>query len=247
MNKIFFLTAILTLVLLNVNVFAQQSVQKLLSQLPPLPDNICNEKEQAIIKWCEKLSAIKDEMETLQNDEKLRLEKAKANAKPRIDMFEQANVEKIQKIGEDVATVEESINVIITEITSFRIKKRGDIEVKYLAIFEPLYMQLKDAQSQSKSTVAIDKKIRDVKFQECKDKYEVQKQYLKYYYQRLNELIQLGLKGNGLSDEMMRTMYVGYTFRTQYGLWLSLLIDYTGELSNIYNDIPVYGSELYNK
>lgn len=75
----------------------------------------------------------------------------------------------------------------------------------------------------------------------------VRKNYLKNYSERLEGLIELGIKGNQLSDEMLRMMYADYTVRRQYGFWLDILIGYVGELLYVYNDIPVYETEQYNR
>ena len=226
---------------------AQQLPQKYLKQLPVIPESVCETTDETIIKWSEKLSVLKNEMTGLEYDEKQQLEQAKTSAQPRMDIFEPANAEKMQELGEEISVIENKANTIISEITSFNIEKGGEVEVKYLAIMEPLYQQLKEAQSQRKNTALIDKKIREAEKEKCKEMFVVRKQYLKKYRERLNELIELGIKGNNISDEMHRMMYSGYTFRTQFGFWLSFIIGYAGELSNIYSVVPVYETERYNK
>lgn len=247
MNKILFPVVYLALVLLSVNTSAQQLAQKYLKQLPVIPESVCETTDDTIIKWSEKLSVLINEMTGLEYGEKQQLEQAKATAQPRMDIFEPVNAEKIQKLGEEMSVIENKANTIITEITFFYSEKGGEVEVKYLAIMEPLYQQLKEAQSQKKNTSLIDKKIREAKKGKCKEMSVVRKQYLEKYHEHLNELIELGIKGNNISDEMYQMMYSGYTFRTQYGFWLSFIIGYANELSNIYSDVPVYGTERNNK
>jgi len=246
MNKTSFYIFIAASLLCLNDISAQKTPQYFLSKIPVLPRNICEANDKEIMQWNDKILALKNEMIGVEYDEKQQLEQVKANAQPRMDMFAPANAEKIKKLGEEIAIVENKSSAVITEIISFFSEKGGEVEVKYLAIMEPLYQQLKTAQSQRKNTVLIDKKIREAKKGKCKEMSVIRKQYLEMYCERLNELIELGIKGNSLSDEMYRMMYSGFTFRTQYGIWIGFLIGYANELSNVYKDVPLLETEKYN-
>lgn len=247
MNRIVFAVVFLAMLLFSIHVFAWQSAKTYLQQLPALPENICEASAEVIMEWNNSLLVLKNEMIELQEKEKEQMELAKANATIRMDMFEPANAEEIQQLGEKISVVENDINKVLTEITSSLIEKGGDVDVKYLAILDPLYQQKKDTQSQGKSTALIDKEIREAQRNKCMEMSAVRKNYLKNYSERLEGLIELGIKGNQLSDEMLRMMYADYTVRRQYGFWLDILIGYVGELLYVYNDIPVYETEQYNR
>lgn len=247
MNRIVFAVVFLAMLLFSIHVFAWQSAKTYLQQLPALPENICEASAEVIMEWNNSLLVLKNEMIELQEKEKEQMELAKANATIRMDMFEPANAEEIQQLGEKISVVENDINKVLTEITSSLIEKGGDVDVKYLAILDPLYQQKKDTHSQGNSTALIDKEIRAAQKNKCMEMSAVRKNYLKNYSKHLEELIELGAKGNQLSDEMLRMMYADYTVRRQYGFWLDILIGYVGELLYVYNDIPVYETEQYNQ
>lgn len=247
MNRIVFAVVFLAMLLFSIHVFAWQSAKTYLQQLPALPENICEASAEVIMEWNNSLLVLKNEMIELQEKEKEQMELAKANATIRMDMFEPANAEEIQQLGEKISVVENDINKVLTEITSSLIEKGGDVDVKYLAILDPLYQQKKDTHSQGNSTALIDKEIRAAQKNKCMEMSAVRKNYLKNYSKHLEELIELGAKGNQLSDEMLRMMYADNTVRRQYGFWLDILIGYVGELLYVYNDIPVYETEQYNQ
>lgn len=247
MNRIVFAVVFLAMLLFSIHVFAWQSAKTYLQQLPALPENICEASAEVIMEWNNSLLVLKNEMIELQEKEKEQMELAKANATIRMDMFEPANAEEIQQLGEKISVVENDINKVLTEITSSLIEKGGDVDVKYLAILDPLYQQKKDTHSQGNSTALIDKEIRAAQKNKCMEMSAVRKNYLKNYSKHLDELIELGAKGNQLSDEMLRMMYADNTVRRQYGFWLDILIGYVGELLYVYNDIPVYETEQYNQ
>lgn len=221
MNKTSFFIIIATS-LLCVNVSAQKTSQYFLSKIPILSQkNICEANDKAIMQWNNKILALKNEMLALQADEKQRKEQAEANAEPRNDMFELANADKIQKLGEEIQAVETKMNTIHTELVSPFIEKQGNIELKYYG--------------------ALDKT--EQRMNRCKEMSAARSDYLMNYRDNLDKLIELGTKGNKLSDEMTRMSYAGYTFRTQYGFWLDSLLGYVDELSHVYDEVPIFNTE----
>lgn len=91
------------------------------------------------------------------------MEQAQANAKPRMDMFEPANAEKIQKLGEEIQAIETKANAITSEIVSSYIEEKGNILIKYAG---------KTESSQGK-------------LEECRELSLVRKNYLTTYKKRL--------------------------------------------------------------
>lgn len=64
-----FYTLFLLLLISNVVALSQHPVLKYLSEIPPLPDNICNEIDEKIMKWNDILLDIKNKVETLKVNE----------------------------------------------------------------------------------------------------------------------------------------------------------------------------------
>lgn len=138
MNKIilsFFIAASLSF---STNASAQQTEQTFLSKIPSLPQNICTANDAIIMKWNDKILALKNEMNVLLGDEKQRKEQAQANAQSRTDMFEPGNAERIQKLGEEIQSVETEINAIFTTIVSSFTEKQSNVELKYSTLFDSL-------------------------------------------------------------------------------------------------------------
>ena len=240
MNKIilsFFIAASLSF---STNASAQQTEQTFLSKIPSLPQNICTANDAIIMKWNDKILALKNEMNVLLGDEKQRKEQAQANAQSRTDMFEPGNAERIQKLGEEIQSVETEINAIFTTIVSSFTEKQSNVELKYSTLFDQLNQQKRNTKSQGKNAAAIDSKIREAKNKKCAEMSVIRSNYLSEYKKELNKLIELGIKGNELSDKMTNMAYEGYTFHTKYGIWLGVLIGYTDELSHLYDDMPIY-------
>lgn len=230
MNKslFLFLFSFSLVVLLSpfISLFAQQTPQSFLSKFPALPQqHVCDAKDETIIKWNDKLLALKNEMTALQMNERKLMEQAISDAQPRTDMFEPANVERTQKLGKETEAIENEITTIIEGISTPFIEKKFGIELKYLGLLEQV--------EQRKNR--------------CKEISAARLNYLADYQNKLDRLIELGVAGNKLSDEMIRTAYTGYSFRTQYGLWLEFLIGYANELSYVYDDIPLLNTEPVGK
>jgi len=243
MNKTIPSFTFVALLLLFTSASAQQTTQKFLSKIPALPTNICEANDEVIMKWNDRILALKNEMIELQTNEKNQMEQAQANTQPRMDMFEPANAEKIQKLGEEIQIVETDANAILTEIITPFIEKHSSLELKYSALFEQLEQQKQDAKSQGRNTTIIEKKICDAKKEKCAEMSVLRSDYLTDFKNHLDKLINLGIKGNELSDEMTRMSYSGYTFHTQYGFWLGFLIGYVDELSHFYDDVPICNTE----
>ena len=243
MNKTIPSLTIVALLLLFTSASAQQTAQKFLSKIPALPTNICEANDEVIMKWNDRILALKNEMIELQTNEKNQMEQAQANTQPRMDMFEPANAEKIQKLGEEIQIVETEANAILTEIVTPFIEKQSSLELKYSGLFEQLEQQKQDAKSQGRNTSIIEKKICDAKKEKCAEMSVLRSDYLTDYKNHLDKLINLGIKGNELSDEMTRMAYTNYTFHTQYGFWLGFLAGYVNELSYFYNDVPICNTE----
>jgi len=240
MNKIrpSFRLIVIVLLLLFTNTFAQETGQKFLSKIPALPQNFCQANDDTIMKWNDKLLALKNEMIELQVNEKQQMEQAQSKAQPRMNIFESANIEKIQKLGEKVQGIETDINNILNEITSPFIEKRSIAEVKYQKMEEALEEQKKVAIQQGGKAENIIKRIHQLEQEKCGELSLLRKNYLTAFRSRLNELIELGAKENELSDEMIQLNDADYSFRTKYGLWLGFLETYVDELLHIYDDLP---------
>lgn len=160
--------------------------------------------------------ALKNKLAVLQADEKRRKEHVLARAEARTELFEPAQAERIQLLGEEIQTVEAEINSIHTAIISSFVEKQGSIELKYAGVFD------KPEQRLSK----------------CQELSAARAEFLTRYRYQLDRLIALGIKGNRLADEMMSRSYIGYTFRTQYGIWLDEVAGFVSELSHLYDDVP---------
>ncbi|HNV95973.1 MAG: hypothetical protein KBB61_06855 [Paludibacteraceae bacterium] len=222
MNKTLFSTLI-AISLLCVNVSAQKTPQYFLSKIPALPRNICEANNKEIMQWNDKIIMLKNEMLSLKADEKQKKEEAEVHAKPRMDMFEPANADKIQKLGEEIQVVETETNAIQTELISPFIENQSNIELKYYGMLDKFEQRIN----------------------KCREISAARADYLTNYRNKLDKLIELGIKGNKLSDEMTTMSYAGYAFRTQYGFWLDFILSYVDELSHVYDDVPTSNTEKH--
>ena len=229
------------------NTFAQYSPHYFLSKIPPPPNSICNANEKEILLWNDKLSFIINEMSTIQEDEKQKKEQAMVACKERMDMFEPANATKIEKLGQEISSTENNIEKILTEIITNYSEENGKIEVKYLTLLDPLFNQKKEAMANQRRTEAIDHKIATLQDARRIEQYEAKKHFLDQYKYQLNELVSLGSKGNNLGDELTGIIYLNYSFKTQYGFWLDLLINYAKELQIIYDHLSTDSNGSFNK
>lgn len=195
---------------------AQETPSEMVSRLPSLPQRVCQASETTILQWNDNLLALKNKLAVLQADEKRRKEHVLARAEARTELFEPAQAERIQLLGEEIQTVEAEINSIHTAIISSFVEKQGSIELKYAGVFD------KPEQRLSK----------------CQELSAARAEFLTRYRYQLDRLIALGIKGNRLADEMMSRSYIGYTFRTQYGIWLDEVAGFVSELSHLYDDVP---------
>lgn len=121
-------------------------------------------------------------------------------------MFEPASGENFETLIGEIGISQNNFININKEIASVLFTKRWSISLKYSPILEPLNQQKSDARLQRKSFELIDKKILEVKNEECKDYYEDRKVYLNKYFQSLNELIELANKQKLLGERITERM-----------------------------------------
>lgn len=241
-----FYTLFLLLLISNVVALSQHPVLKYLSEIPPLPDNICNESDEKIMKWNDILLDIKNKVEALKVNEEQVIAEAETAAKPRTDMFETANSEKIKKLLEEIEAIEENTQSVLRSIISEYADKKGDVELKYIEINEALEQQKKDTEKQGKSTNQIVKKIKLEKTEKCKAMAAVRREYLMNYLHFINDNIDTFTKTDQLSDELKKMMYTPYTYQTKYGLSFGFLLSYLDELLYLYDDKPFMETEREN-
>jgi len=241
-----FYTLFLLLLISNVVALSQHPVLKYLSEIPPLPDNICNESDEKIMKWNDILLDIKNKVEALKVNEEQVIAEAETAAKPRTDMFETANSEKIKKLLEEIRAIEENTQSVLRSMISEYADKKGDVELKYIEINEALEQQKKDTEKQGKSTNQIEKKIQLEKIEKCKAMTAVHREYLTNYLHFINENIDTFNKADQLSDELRKMMYTPYTYQTKYGLSFGFLLSYLDELLYLYDDKPFMETEREN-
>ena len=241
-----FYTLLLLLLISNVVAFPQHLVLKYLSEIPSLPNNICSENDEKIMMWNDKLLDIKNKVEMLKVNEEQVIAEAETAAKPRTDMFETANSEKIKKLLEEIEAIEENTQSVLRSIISEYDDKKGDVELKYIEINEALEKQKKDTEKQGKSTNQIEKKIQLEKIEKCKAMTAVHREYLTNYLHFINENIDTFNKADQLSDELRKMMYTPYTYQTKYGLSFGFLLSYLDELLYLYDDKPFMETEREN-
>jgi hypothetical protein len=241
-----FYTLFLLLLISNVVALSQHPVLKYLSEIPPLPDNICNESDEKIMKWNDILLDIKNKVEALKVNEEQVIAEAETAAKPRTDMFETANSEKIKKLLEEIRAIEENTQSVLRSMISEYADKKGAVELKYIEINEALEQQKKDTEKQGKSTNQIVKKIQLEKTEKCKAMATVRREYFMNYLHFINENIDTFNKADQLSDELRKMMYTPYTYQTKYGLSFGFLLSYLDELLYLYDDKPFMETEREN-
>lgn len=241
-----FYTLFLLLLISNVVALSQHPVLKYLSEIPPLPDNICNESDEKIMKWNDILLDIKNKVEALKVNEEQVIAEAETAAKPRTDMFETANSEKIKKLLEEIEAIEENTQSVLRSIISEYADKKGDVELKYIEINEALEQQKKDTEKQGKSTNQIVKKIQLEKTEKCKAMATVRREYFMNYLHFINDNIDTFTKADQLSDELRKMMYTPYIYQTKYGLSFGFLLSYLDELLYLYDDKPFMETEREN-
>ena len=110
------------------------------------------------MKWNDILLDIKNKVEALKVNEEQVIAEAETAAKPRTDMFETANSEKIKKLLEEIRAIEENTQSVLRSMISEYADKKGAVELKYIEINEALEQQKKDTEKQGKSTNQIVKK-----------------------------------------------------------------------------------------
>ena len=241
-----FYTLFLLLLISNVVALSQHPVLKYLSEIPPLPDNICNESDEKIMKWNDILLDIKNKVEALKVDEEQVIAEAETAAKPRTDMFETANSEKIKKLLEEIRAIEENTQSVLRSMISEYADKKGAVELKYIEINEALEQQKKDTEKQGKSTNQIVKKIQLEKTEKCKAMATVRREYFMNYLHFINDNIDTFTKADQLSDELRKMMYTPYIYQTKYGLSFGFLLSYLDELLYLYDDKPFMETEREN-
>ena len=241
-----FYTLFLLLLISNVVALSQHPVLKYLSEIPPLPDNICNESDEKIMKWNDILLDIKNKVEALKVNEEQVIAEAETAAKPRTDMFETANSEKIKKLLEEIRAIEENTQSVLRSMISEYADKKGAVELKYIEINEALEQQKKDTEKQGKSTNQIVKKIQLEKTEKCKAMATVRREYFMNYLHFINDNIDTFTKTDQLSDELKKMMYTPYTYQTKYGLSFGFLLSYLDELLYLYDDKPFMETEREN-
>jgi hypothetical protein len=185
-------------------------------------------------------------VEMLKVNEEQVIAEAETAAKPRTDMFETANSEKIKKLLEEIEAIEENTQSVLRSIISEYADKKGDVELKYIEINEALEQQKKDTEKQGKSTNQIEKKIQLEKIEKCKAMTAVHREYLTNYLHFINENIDTFNKADQLSDELRKMMYTPYTYQTKYGLSFGFLLSYLDELLYLYDDKPFMETEREN-
>ena len=241
-----FYTLFLLLLISNVVALSQHPMLKYLSEIPPLPDNICNESDEKIMKWNDILLDIKNKVEALKVNEEQVITEAETAAKPRTDMFETANSEKIKKLLEEIRAIEENTQSVLRSMISEYADKKGAVELKYIEINEALEQQKKDTEKQGKSTNQIVKKIQLEKTEKCKAMATVRREYFMNYLHFINDNIDTFTKADQLSDELRKMMYTPYTYQTKYGLSFGFLLSYLDELLYLYDDKPFMETEREN-
>ena len=241
-----FYTLFLLLLISNVVALSQHPVLKYLSEIPPLPDNICNESDEKIMKWNDILLDIKNKVEALKVNEEQVIAEAETAAKPRTDMFETANSVKIKKLLEEIRAIEENTQSVLRSMISEYADKKGAVELKYIEINEALEQQKKDTEKQGKSTNQIVKKIKLEKTEKCKAMAAVSREYLMNYLHFINDNIDTFTKTDQLSDELRKMMYTPYIYQTKYGLSFGFLLSYLDELLYLYDDKPFMETEREN-
>ncbi len=241
-----FYTLFLLLLISNVVALSQHQVLKYLSEIPPLPDNICNESDEKIMKWNDILLDIKNKVEALKVNEEQVIAEAETAAKPRTDMFETANSEKIKKLLEEIRAIEENTQSVLRSMISEYADKKGAVELKYIEINEALEQQKKDTEKQGKSTNQIVKKIQLEKTEKCKAMATVRREYFMNYLHFINDNIDTFTKADQLSDELRKMMYTPYIYQTKYGLSFGFLLSYLDELLYLYDDKPFMETEREN-
>ena len=241
-----FYTLLLLLIISNVVVIPQHPVLKYLSEIPLLPDNICNESDDKIMEWNDKLLDIKNKVETFKVNEEQIIAEAEAAAKPRTDMFETANSEKIKTILEGIGAIENNTQLALESIISEYADKKSSAELKYIEINEALEQQKKDTEKQGKSTNQIVKKIQLEKTEKCKAMATIRREYLISYLHFISENIDTFTKADQLSDELRKMTYTPYTYQTKYGLGFGFLLSYLDELLHLYDDKPFMETEREN-
>ena len=239
-------TLFLLLLISNVVALSQHPVLKYLSEIPPLPDNICNESDEKIMKWNDILLDIKNKVEALKVNEEQVIAEAETAAKPRTDMFETANSEKIKKLLEEIRAIEENTQSVLRSMISEYADKKGAVELKYIEINEALEQQKKDTEKQGKSTNQIVKKIQLEKTEKCKAMATVRREYFMNYLHFINDNIDTFTKADQLSDELRKMMYTPYIYQTKYGLSFGFLLSYLDELLYLYDDKPFMETEREN-
>jgi hypothetical protein len=233
-----FYTLFLLLLISNVVALSQHPVLKYLSEIPPLPDNICNESDEKIMKWNDILLDIKNKVEALKVNEEQVIAEAETAAKPRTDMFETANSE--------IRAIEENTQSVLRSMISEYADKKGAVELKYIEINEALEQQKKDTEKQGKSTNQIVKKIQLEKTEKCKAMATVRREYFMNYLHFINDNIDTFTKADQLSDELRKMMYTPYIYQTKYGLSFGFLLSYLDELLYLYDDKPFMETEREN-
>lgn len=198
------------------------------------------------MKWNDILLDIKNKVEALKVNEEQVIAEAETAAKPRTDMFETANSEKIKKLLEEIRAIEENTQSVLRSMISEYADKKGAVELKYIEINEALEQQKKDTEKQGKSTNQIVKKIQLEKTEKCKAMATVRREYFMNYLHFINDNIDTFTKADQLSDELRKMMYTHYIYQTKYGLSFGFLLSYLDELLYLYDDKPFMETEREN-
>lgn len=225
-------------------IVAQESPESFMKQLPPLPENICNESSESMAKWFDRLSALKGRMEDLNLTEKRQREEALAAAQPNLELYEpsnQAAQERLRKVMDELAAIDLKSGSIIDETVSPFLNDRNTIIDKYHTMLQPLYNERGEAIAGGRNDDPVRAKILRLEQEQCHELALIRGAFLTKYRGILNELVAYGIRADSLVDEVNRMSYKSYTFKIRYGFWLEYIIAYADDLMKIFDDNPDNG------
>lgn len=236
---------LLTLLLLHFAAIAQNTPGEYLELLQDLPDSFCKQTPEAIMKWADCLTPIRDRMQELLAEEKSAREEAVAKGEPNMALFDPSNEavrEKFRLTAEKSEALQQKVTISQQEVLSAYVEEKGRVTIKYTEPLRELNMEFEEALAAGRNTNVLRERIRAMEATRCEELTVIRREYLTAYRKFLEDNMSTFIRINELTDEMNRMTYASYSFKTRYGAWMEILLAFTEELALIFDDAPGTGS-----
>ena len=219
---------------------AQTIAESLLGELPPVPENICSEFSDKMLKFAETIRAVEIKIETIQLREKYLKEEAEEKIGfNQAILYDPAAEAKMISIGDELEQCRAKVNGYYLECINSRLEETEKIENDFDERRYNLSQEYWDIEGNGGNVKPIQDKIRVFLHYRCDTLSPIQLKYINTERELLLKLWDTYERMNTLQDEASRTCFTGYPCSTLGGGFLLEGIQlYLDELRNAYKWHP---------